>query len=72
MEHWDGGPDKRLSIVRCVAVKPGWGAGGLSLFGAEPVGASGRAPGCGGGGREASAVVVAGTEAGVVRVGGGC
>ena len=37
----------------------------------EAVGARGRAPGCGGGGRDASAVVVAGTEAGVVRVGGG-
>jgi len=34
-------------------------------------GGSGRAPGCGGGGSEGSAVVVAGTEAGVVRVGGG-
>jgi hypothetical protein len=31
----------------------------------------GRAPGCGRGGPEESAVVVAGTEAGTVRVGGG-
>lgn len=36
------------------------------------VGARGRAPGCGAGGLErALEVVVAGTEAGVVRVGGG-
>ena len=41
----------------------------VALLG-EAVGARGRAPGCGGGGREGSAVVVAGVYAGVVRVGG--
>ena len=35
------------------------------------MGGTGLAPGWGGGGPEESAVVVAGTEAGVVRVGGG-
>jgi hypothetical protein len=35
------------------------------------VGGIGRAPGCGAGGPEESAVVVAGTEAGIVRVGVG-
>lgn len=35
------------------------------------MGGAGRAPGCGGGGFEESDVVVAGTEAGIVRVGGG-
>jgi hypothetical protein len=35
------------------------------------VGGTGRAPGWGGGGPEESAVVVAGTEAGIVRVGVG-
>lgn len=34
------------------------------------MGEAGRAPGCGGGGLEESDVVVAGTEAGIVRVGG--
>lgn len=38
---------------------------------AAAVGGIGRAPGCGGGGSEESAVVVAGTEAGTVRVGVG-
>lgn len=37
----------------------------------DAVGGIGRAPGCGGGGFEDSAVVVAGTEAGTVRVGAG-
>lgn len=36
---------------------------------ADAVGGIGRAPGCGGGGFDESAVVVAGTEAGTVRVG---
>jgi len=49
----------------------GWrGGGGGGPAGAGPVGGWGRAPGWGAGGDE-EAVVVAGTEAGVVRVGGG-
>jgi hypothetical protein len=70
-----GGPPRRVSVVVCVAVKPGCGAGGfLETCGAwtEAVGAIGRAPGWGGGGPEfALEVVVAGCEKGVVRVGWG-
>lgn len=53
-------------------VAPGCGGAGADDGALEDaVGGAGRAPGCGAGGFEDSDVVVAGTEAGIVRVGGG-
>lgn len=74
--NWGGGPICRVSVVTTVAVGPGCGGAGIPLVlypslltGA--VEATGRAPGCGAGGDDDDCVVVAGTWAGVVRVGGG-
>ena len=83
MLNWAG--RARVSVVVCVAVTvlgrapgAGAGAGGAGVLSslvpvgaAMAVGGSARAPGWGAGGAEGSVVVVAGMEAGVVRVGTG-